>query len=315
MDPARSAPTAVRVGFVPPFDAMVAPLAERRSLVAAVATAGVDHLGAVDHVSFHDGQGFDGLVHATALLSLHDTLPVYLGLYLLALRHPVPVARQLATVAELAPGRLTFAVGIGGEDRAEIENCGVDPRTRGARTDECLTVLRELLTGKPVTFAGDHVQVGDALVRPAPDPAIPIVIGGRSEAAHRRTARFGDGWLGIWVSAARYAQVTSSIDDQARALGRSDVDWQHGLTVWAGFGATEREGRAHLAPAMEDTYRQPFASFERWSPCGPPADVAAFLAPYVESGCTTINLMPRAASIEAIVEGVAEVRRLLQGSA
>ncbi len=302
----------VRVGFVPPFEAMVAPLEERRRLVAAVADAGLDHLGAVDHISFHDGQGFDGLVHATAMLSLHDTLPVYLGLYLLPLRHPVPVARQLATVAELAPGRLTFAVGIGGEDRGEIENCGVDPRTRGARTDECLAVVRELLTGKPVTFRGDHVQVHDALVRPAPEPAIPIIVGGRSDAAHRRVARFGDGWLGIWVSAARYAQVLASIDEQARAVDRASVDWQHGLTVWAGFGATAEEGRSHLAPAMEDTYRQPFATFERWSPCGTPEDIAAFLAPYVEAGCGSINFMPRAGNLEAIVDSVAEVRRLLR---
>ena len=301
----------VKVGFVPPFEALVAPIHERRIMVRTMAARGLDHVGLVDHISFRDGSGYDGLVHAASMLALDPGLPAYLGLYLLPLRHPMAVARQLATLAELAPGRFTFAVGIGGDDRAEVENCGIDPRTRGARMDECLTVLRDLLTGEPVTFTGAHVQVHDAVIRPAPTTPIPIVVGGRSPAAHRRVARLGDGWLGLWVSPERYAAVVDSIDAQAADAGRADVPWQHGLTVWAGFGDTERDGRASLAPAMEATYHQPFATFERWSPCGTPADVAAFLAPYVQSGCTTFNLMPRATDLPVLIDAVAEVRRLL----
>jgi alkanesulfonate monooxygenase SsuD/methylene tetrahydromethanopterin reductase-like flavin-dependent oxidoreductase (luciferase family) len=301
----------VKVGFVPPFDALTAPLAARRAMVEAMAAHDIDHIGLVDHVSFRGGQGYDGLVHAASVLSLVDRLPAYLGLYLLPLRHPLPVARQLATIAEIAPGRLTFAVGVGGDDRDEVANCGVDPGTRGARMDECLTVLRALLTGQPVTFDGDHLTLRDALVLPAPDPPIPIVVGGRSDAAHRRAARLGDGWLGLWASAARYAAIVEAIGAEAATIGRPDVDWQHGLTVWVGLGRSASEGRAHLAPAMGATYQQPFDRFERWSPCGPPDEIAAFLAPYVDAGCTTFNLMPRAASLAEVIEGVAEIRRLL----
>jgi alkanesulfonate monooxygenase SsuD/methylene tetrahydromethanopterin reductase-like flavin-dependent oxidoreductase (luciferase family) len=124
---------------------------------------------------------------------------VYVGLYLLPLRHPVTVARQLASIAELAPGRLTFGVGIGGEDRHEIEVCGVDPRTRGRRMDECLEILRAFAAGQPVTFTGEFFSFQDALIVPAPSPAIPLVVGGRPDAAVRRAMRLGDGWLGIWV--------------------------------------------------------------------------------------------------------------------
>lgn len=302
---------AVKVGFVPPFDALTAPLADRHTMVCTIASRGIDHVGLVDHVSFRDGSGYDGLVHAASMLALDPAVHAYLGLYLLPLRHPMAVARQLATLAELAPGRLTFAVGIGGDDRAEVENCGVDPRTRGARMDECLTVLRALLTGEPVTFAGDHITVQDAIIRPAPAVPIPIIVGGRSSAAHRRVARLGDGWLGLWTSAGRYAEVVASIEAEAASVGRDGRYWQHGLTVWAGFGDTEAEGRAHLAPAMEATYHHPFASFERWSPSGTPAQIAEFLAPYVQSGCTTFNLMPRAADLPILIDSVAEVRRLL----
>src|SRR5215207_10904214 len=102
--------------------------------------ADVDHLCVGDHVSFFVGAGSDGLITATSMLTAQDELPVYVGLYLLPLRHPVPVARQLATIAQLAPGRLTLGVGIGGEDSHEIEVCGVDPRTRGRRMNECLHI-------------------------------------------------------------------------------------------------------------------------------------------------------------------------------
>ena len=93
----------------------------------AVAT-GIDHLTVGDHVSFADGHGADGLIQAAALLSANAGVSVQTGVYLLALRHPAVVARQLATIALLAPGRFTFGVGVGGDDPRELEFCGINPR-------------------------------------------------------------------------------------------------------------------------------------------------------------------------------------------
>lgn len=87
----------------------------------AVAT-GIDHLTVGDHVSFAGGHGADGLIQATALLCAHPRLSVQTGVYLLALRHPAIVARQLATIALLAPGRFTFGGGAGGDIR-ESSSC------------------------------------------------------------------------------------------------------------------------------------------------------------------------------------------------
>ena len=95
--------------------------------------AGVNHIFMADHVSFRDGSGTDGFVEIAALSQLHAEMSVMISIYLLPLRHPLPVARQLATMHKIAPGRMLFGVGIGGEDRHEIEICGVDPRTRGRR--------------------------------------------------------------------------------------------------------------------------------------------------------------------------------------
>src|ERR1700741_226574 len=113
----------VKVGMFPSEGPFVGSLDERRQALEAIEDAGIYHAALADHVSFRDGSGYDGLVGAAAMLHLHPTLPVYVALYILPLRHPTVVARQLATLAQLAPGRLTFGVGVGGDDRHEMEVC------------------------------------------------------------------------------------------------------------------------------------------------------------------------------------------------
>ena len=285
-----------------------------RATLRRTADARVDHLCVGDHVSFFTGAGSDGLISATSLLAVHAALPVYVGLYLLPLRHPVTVARQLATIAQIAPGRLTLAVGLGGEDRHEIEICGVDPTTRGRRTDECLDVLRRLAGGEQITFRGEFFTLDDALILPAPSPPIPLVVGGRSDAAVRRAATLGDGWLGIWVSPRRYAAVRDDIRRQADDAGRDPNRFEHALNVWCGFAPTPAAGRELLADRMQRFYQMPFAPFERYSPYGTPEDVAEFLRPYIDAGCSTFNVIPCARDDESAIAAVAEVRELLSSS-
>jgi alkanesulfonate monooxygenase SsuD/methylene tetrahydromethanopterin reductase-like flavin-dependent oxidoreductase (luciferase family) len=301
----------VQVGTFLPPEALTEPLPQRRALLERIAEQGIDHVAVGDHVSFFTGLGFDGLIYASSLLGAHPTLEVHVGVYLLALRHPTLVARQLADLSILAPGRLVLGVGVGGEDRHEFEVCGVDPATRGVRTDESIDVVRALLTGEPVDHDGAHFSLRDARIVPAPLSPIPIIVGGRSDAAVARAARRGDGWLGIWVSARRFAAVTSDIAEQAAAAGRGDVRWRHGLQLWCGFGPTAEEGRAVLALRMEAMYQTSFDAFAKYSPCGTPADVAEFLAPYIEAGCRSFNLIPCAGDAEEAIAGVAEVRRAL----
>ena len=276
----------------------------------AIAAAGLDHVVCGDHVSFIVGAGFDGLIGATHELASEPTLRAFVAVYLLPLRHPVLVARQLSSISERYPGRLTFGVGVGGEDPHELEICGIDPRTRGRRMDESLGVLRGLLAGTPVTHHGEFFDLDEALILPAPQPSIPIIVGGRSDVALRRAGRLGDGWIGIWNSARRFEEATAIIDDAAASAGRN-VEWQHAMQVWCGIGDDPAAGRASLAPAMEGMYNIPFERFERYSPCGDPETIAEFLAPYVSAGCRTFNLLTCAANLDTAVAGVAEIRRLL----
>lgn len=281
---------------------------DRRRLLAAMEAAGIEDVLLSDHVTFHQGWGSDGLVTAASVLAASDRIGAYISAYLLALRHPVPVARSLITLSQLAPGRITLGVGVGGEDRREIEACGVDPRTRGRRTDEALALLRRLLAGEEVTVAGDFFSQDGTYLRPVPDPPVPIVVAGRSAAALRRAGHLGDGWLGIWVSAARCAETFETIAGHAADARRGPVDWQHGMTFWCGFGRDRAEARNRVAPVMEALYRAPFETFERYTPSGTPAEVAAFAAPYLESGCASLSFVPHAGSPEAGIEAVAAVR-------
>jgi alkanesulfonate monooxygenase SsuD/methylene tetrahydromethanopterin reductase-like flavin-dependent oxidoreductase (luciferase family) len=300
----------IRIGIFPTTGSL-GEIGDATAHLGRVHDAGIDHVCCGDHVSFFVGAGVDGLVQATALAMLHPTLPIMTGVYLLPLRHPVLVARQLSDLGQLAPGRLIFGVGIGGEDRHEVEICGVDPATRGRRMEECLAVLRQLLSGAPTTFHGEFFDLDDALVLPAPTPPQPIIVGGRSDAAARRAGRLGDGWLGIWNSARRFAEVVDIAAAEAGRAGRDDRPTRYAMQVWCGIADTKERARAHLAPAMEAFYQIPFERFEKYSPYGTPDDVAEFLAPYVDAGCTMFNLIPQADDRDAALAGAAAVKKLL----
>jgi alkanesulfonate monooxygenase SsuD/methylene tetrahydromethanopterin reductase-like flavin-dependent oxidoreductase (luciferase family) len=286
-------------------------MALRSRLFARMTEAGIDHVMVGDHVMFHGGVGNDGLTDAASVVTATDQLDVYLAVYLMVLRHPLLVARQILTVAQFAPGRLSLGLGIGGDDRNEVIACGVDPGTRGRRMDESLGLLRRLLAGETIDHDGEFFSLQRARVLPTPEQPIPLVVGGRSDAALRRAGRLGDGWLGIWTSADRCAEAITAVEQHGREAGRGEVAWQHGMTFWCGFGADRTQARDRVAPAMEGLYRTPFDSFERYIPHGTPEDVAEFVAPFIEAGCTTLNFIPFAGSDEAGVDAVAETRKRL----
>lgn len=281
--------------------------AERREIIARILDQGIDHVFIADHVSFHKGLGMDGLINAATLTAIDPRLKVVVGVYLLALRHPVLVSRQLATLAESAPGQLLLGVGVGGEDRNEIAMCGIDPATRGRRTDECLEVLEGLSRGEPFSFTGRFFQFERAAVQPPPDPPVPLLVGGRVDASLERAARYGDGWLAVWVSPDRFARATAQVNARAAALGRPRPHL-HGLQLWCGIDSNRDRARARLARGMERFYHVPFRQFEKYSPYGSAAEVAEFLARYRDAGCELFNIMPIAETDTAGIDAVAEIR-------
>ncbi len=304
--------TDLTIGTIGSPDMLSGDYERRQSLMDQLGESAIDHLFLADHVSFHNGLGMDGLINAATLAASNTRVSIMLGVYLLALRHPVLVARQLSSLAISAPGRIIFGVGIGGEDRHEMEVCGVDPSTRGKRTNECLGALRELLKGEPYSHHCDYFDFDDARVRPAPNPAIPIIIGGRSGAALERTARYGDGWLGVWCSPRRFTEATAEVDELAKKNCRIVENWNHGYQLWAGFDDNKSKAREILAHEMSTMYQIPFEAFEKYSPYGSPEEVAEALLPYIKNGASVLNIKPCAVDDEAEIRNVSEVCRLIR---
>ena len=301
----------LKVGFSVPRDFWDLPPERRAERLGLAAEAGLDHVFCADHVSFQGGHGADGIVHMATMAAMEPRLAVEVGVFLLALRHPLVAARQIASLAQAAPGRLTMGVGIGGEDRHEFEVCEIDPATRGRRTDVAIDLVRRLLAGETVDGDGRFYHFADARIRPTPVPAIPFVVGGRSDAAVRRAGRLGDGWLGAWCSPRRFGEAVGLAEEAAEEVGRSGIRWRHGLQLWIGVGDDPEEGRRHVGPAMERFYGIPFDAFARYTPCGTPDQLAEALRPYVEAGATALNLTPVGADPIRDLEAVAAIKAAL----
>jgi alkanesulfonate monooxygenase SsuD/methylene tetrahydromethanopterin reductase-like flavin-dependent oxidoreductase (luciferase family) len=290
---------------------LAGPFEARTELIHQVADSGIDHVFMADHVSFMNGNGMDGIVNAATIAAMHPTLKVCIGVYLLALRHPLPVARQLSSLSQSAPGRITLGVGVGGEDRHEMEVCGVNPATRGKQTNECLEIIRGLAGGEAFSFKGQFFDIENAKVQPAVAPRIPIMIGGRADAAIRRAGQYGEGWLAVWCSPNRFASATAEVEMIAAEAGRKDVQWQHGLQVWVGVNEDKSRARELIAKEMQAFYKIPFERFERYSPFGSAEEIAEFLRPYRDNGCELFNIKPCAENASEAIAAVAKIRELL----
>jgi probable F420-dependent oxidoreductase len=112
----------------------------------------------------------------------------------LPVRHPVLVAKQMTSTAVLTGNRLVLGVGTS-PWREDYDVMGVPWAGRGVRMDESLEVLRGLSGGGYFEFHGELYDVPPIKIAPVPTRLVPILIGGHGEAALRRAARSGDGWM------------------------------------------------------------------------------------------------------------------------
>src|SRR5580765_2092525 len=126
---------------------------ELHELVELVDACGYDSLWCGDHISFPMAI-LDPFLQLAQAAMVTRRLTFGTSVYLLPLRHPVPVAKQVATLDHLTEGRFIFGVGVGGEFAREYDACGVPIAERGARLSESFTVLRKLWSGEPASHAG-----------------------------------------------------------------------------------------------------------------------------------------------------------------
>ncbi len=160
------------------------------------------------------------------------TAEIHLGtaVIILPVRNPVLLARQAASLDRLSGGRLELGMGIGWM-REEMEVSGVAFEERGMIADEYISAMRNIWMGK--AYEGRYLHVPENLFEPKPVRGnIPIWIGGNSEAALRRAAKLGDGWVPMgYIEPERMERVISRLEKTASRSGRGGIRVACSLSV------------------------------------------------------------------------------------
>jgi probable F420-dependent oxidoreductase len=164
----------------------------------------------------------DPLIPLAYAAAITSKIKLATGIVILPQRHPLYLAKQLATIDILSHGRMLLGIGSGWM-KEEFEAVGVDYHTRGALTDESIQALRALWTQNPTTFHGKHFHFHDVKSLPKPVQAggIPIHTGGHSPAAARRAGRFGDGFFPTIVNPEKLKEIFGMMRDAAKEAGRN----------------------------------------------------------------------------------------------
>ena len=151
----------------------------------------------------------------------------------LPIRHPVLVAKQAASVAVMSQDRFVFGVGTSPWPEDFLVT-GTDWKTRGARLDEMIAIVRGLTAGGYFEFHGKHYDVPRIKICPTPAKPIPIMIGGHSEAALKRAAR-NDGWMHAGGDQAQLDQYLTRLDQLRTEYGRADRPFETHVISFDGF--------------------------------------------------------------------------------
>ena len=253
--------------------------------------AGFDGLWVTERVD-----GTDSLELLAAATAACD-LEIGTAVLLLPMRHPTLIARSVATLDQLSEGRLSLGVGVGGERQRDFNAYGQPAVQRGRRADEALEIMTRLWTQSDVTFRGRYYSVEDTTlnVRPRQQPHPPLLIGGRlggegpnRDAALRRVARYGQGWLPYLVSPEQVHVGLERLAGYCNEAGRDATTMRHAILQYIAVYDDRDEGRRIAAASLHRAYGQDFSqNADRFLVFGPPEDCAARLAEYARAGIST----------------------------
>lgn len=206
-------------------------------------------------------------------------------------RNPIVLAKELATLDFLSCGRLFPAIGLGGEESRDLEAVGVKRKERAGRTDEMIALMRRLWTEEKVTFNGKFFSVEEVTITPRPwqKNGLPIWIGGRSEAALRRTGRLGDGWLVSSASPAEVEAGIKSIRSYAQEARREVPEDHYGVLIPFHFAANTEKALEIGARSIRPRADLPLSEF---TALGSPDQVRAKVQAYIAAGATKFVMRP-----------------------
>ena len=207
-----------------------------------------------------------------------------------AMRDPVLLAKQCATIDVLSQGRLLPGFGIGSPRGPEWTAMHLDPKTRGRTTDEALEIIQRLWSGEKFDFDGRHFKLTGAQIAPGPVQSdLPMWIGGSSEAAIRRTAKYGTGWQSGAETPETVGQVIAGIKAATAAAGRHIDEDHYGAALGYRFGTLDDPG---ISKVLEEYKTRTGRDGRDYFAMGDAETIANRIAEYVDVGACKFILRP-----------------------
>jgi probable F420-dependent oxidoreductase len=164
---------------------------------------------------------FDSLAFLSFLAGRTDRIRLGTHVYLLALRHPFAAARAVQTLDVVSAGRAEVGIGAGWLE-SEWDAAGLDFHTRGRRLDEAIEVCRRLWSERVVEHHGRFYDFDQVMFEPKPvQQPPPLHVGGESDAALRRAARLGDGWIGMGHTLESAGHAVGRLGQLRKEAGRA----------------------------------------------------------------------------------------------
>ena len=282
----------VGINFTPlshlgPFDAQW-----MKATAQQVERLGFDTLWCGDHIIMHNGI-LDTMTVLATFGAVTERLKIGTGVLLIPLRHPVAIAKQVTSLDLLTQGRFQFGIGVGGEIAREFTAVNIPVHERGRRTDEGLEIITRVLSQENVSYAGKYYQIDDVTLLPHPPqhPYPPIWVGGRSEAALRRAARFGSGWMGYMNDPQQAREARQRLDDFAPEFGRDSSEIQVSELLMIAIAKDYEAARRMAIDELSCRYNQPFDKIvDRYCILGTPEQCVESLLPYLQAGVDRVEL-------------------------
>jgi alkanesulfonate monooxygenase SsuD/methylene tetrahydromethanopterin reductase-like flavin-dependent oxidoreductase (luciferase family) len=250
----------------------------------ALEASGYHYACAGEHVSFNVPVG-NSFVSLAVAAGATKNIKLMSTIVLTPLYPPALLAKLGAALDVASGGRYHLGVGIGGEIPAEFRACGVPREQRGARTNEALEIIRLLWSTDDASYAGRFNSFDGVTIAPRRDPPPPIWVSGRADAAMRRVARFGDGWLPYMYTPEMLADSLTKI----AALRERDDPARGGLFIWGCVHEDRDTAHTMAIESLSKTYAQDFSRLVgKYAFAGTPGDVITRLREFADAGAETL---------------------------
>ena len=254
---------------------------------------GLDSVQVGDHIQWHAP-----ILEATALMAtftaVTERVRIASDVIILPLRDPVLIAKTIASLDVLSGGRVIFGIGVGGDHPFDYAAMRIPMTHRGSRANESLEIVKGLWANERFSYEGRHFSIRDVEISPRPlQPSIPIWVGGTSEMALRRAARYGDGWIAAFSSAGKFARLSADLRALLQEAGRAVEGFTLGIYLFANVDDDAARARAVAARYVDRVYRLDGVQIvERFGAVGPVGACIERVLAYAEAGADYIVLGP-----------------------